>query len=88
MKRIVCCVIVLMLAIGGVIFYYNSFWTELARNGVRVEWDDPWVFDGETLYYCEVLDTDNTVLSAWLNKDTCETIIAARKKGLIVFPAN
>ena len=84
MKKVICAVLAAMILVGGMYIWNN--WTRItAVNGVWVDWNDPWLLDGEVLYYGEVYNSDETV-SRWLKKSTWELMIEARGYGLMASP--
>ena len=77
----------LMAIITGIIGYgvsRNGYWTQ--RNEIRIDWSDPWFRGDDVLYYGEIRNDDDTVMTRWCSKETWNLIMEAREKGLNVTP--
>ena len=61
-------IIFIVLCTIGILYYYSEYNT-LNREGVHVDWDDPWAFDGEVLYFTEYKRNDGKIERKWLTKD-------------------
>ena len=89
MKKFICCLVLSMAIITALICVLQL--SDNVRNapyGVQVDWDEPWTFNGETLYYgTYVKDYAKEVIDGrYLTRSQWETIIEARSKGLMVNP--
>jgi len=88
MKKAVCVILIMaVLVTAGVMYIASGHWyMQFSENGIQVDWDDPWITNGETLYYGMIKNADETITARWLRKDTWELIMEARSKGLMVSP--
>lgn len=84
MKKVICVLLMTVVLASGIYVWNN--WTKItAKNGIWVDWNEPWFLGDEVLYYGEVYNSGETI-TRWLKKSAWEIMIEARGKGLMVSP--
>ena len=80
-KGIIIGIICVVLIVSGIMFYYTSDIMKLARDGYRVDWDDPWALNGTIYYFCEYKNNDGQLIQQWMTINECYRIIEMKHKG-------
>lgn len=59
-----------------------------APYGIQVDWNEPWMFNGEILYFGTYVEdyAKEIIGERYLTREQWETIIEARRKGFMVNP--
>lgn len=89
MKKFICCLVCLLVVIIAVFCISQMRYSaKYSSYGVQVDWDEPWIFNGETLYFGTYIENyeKETVGERYLTRSQWETIIEARSKGFMVNP--
>lgn len=78
-------VVCTMLVIIGVTFYCN-WYNSVEHLGIKIDYDDPWMFNGSIHYYTEWIDEQGSKQGQWISEDKALFMVEQRKKGKIVYP--